>query len=182
MWKLGTYTSGLVHIDIGGAGYDLAASGQDLRTSSTPTFSVVNADAFRVGAASTHSFESKTPVPGNVVGLAAWNTSTASNSDVGLFLQTQGSRTAGIILSRSSGLLEVQDSYSGVGTTRFTIDPLSGDTEIKGTVKTGTPAGGTARAWKLGQAASVSPTSPNRTIEVEVNGTTYYLHAKTTND
>lgn len=29
---------------------------------------------------------------------------------------------------------------------------------------------------------SVSPTSPNRTITVNINGTTYYLHAKTTND
>jgi hypothetical protein len=29
---------------------------------------------------------------------------------------------------------------------------------------------------------SVSPTSPDRTITVNINGTTYYLHAKTTND
>jgi hypothetical protein len=29
---------------------------------------------------------------------------------------------------------------------------------------------------------SVSPTSPNRTITVNINGTLYYLHAKTTND
>jgi hypothetical protein len=29
---------------------------------------------------------------------------------------------------------------------------------------------------------SVSPTSPNRTLSVNVDGTTYYLHAKTTND
>jgi hypothetical protein len=29
---------------------------------------------------------------------------------------------------------------------------------------------------------SVSPTSPNRTIQIVINGTTYYLHAKTTND
>jgi len=29
---------------------------------------------------------------------------------------------------------------------------------------------------------SVSPTSPNRTITIDVGGTTYYLHAKTTND
>jgi len=29
---------------------------------------------------------------------------------------------------------------------------------------------------------SVSPTSPNRTITVVIDGTTYYIHAKTTND
>jgi hypothetical protein len=49
-------------------------------------------------------------------------------------------------------------------------------------VKTDAPAGGTSATWKLGTVATVSPTSPNRTIEVEIGGTIYYLHAKTTND
>ena len=49
-------------------------------------------------------------------------------------------------------------------------------------LKTDAPAGGTAATWKLGTVASVSPTSPNRTIEVDIGGTIYYLHAKTTND
>lgn len=40
---------------------------------------------------------------------------------------------------------------------------------------------GTSR-WQLGTANSVSPTSPNRTVTVTVNGQTVYLHAKTTND
>jgi len=47
---------------------------------------------------------------------------------------------------------------------------------------TSAPAGGTARKWKFGSAATVSPTSPNRTIQIEVDGVVYYLHAKTTND
>jgi hypothetical protein len=51
-----------------------------------------------------------------------------------------------------------------------------------GSYISGAPSGGTSRPWKFGQAAVVSPTSPNRTIEVEVNGTTYYIAAKTTND
>ncbi len=51
-----------------------------------------------------------------------------------------------------------------------------------GSLNTGAPAGGTAKPWKFGQAASISPTSPNRTIELDVNGTLYYVHAKTTND
>ena len=49
-------------------------------------------------------------------------------------------------------------------------------------LKTAAPASGTASAWKLGEAATVSPTSPNRTIRVEIEGTVYYIHAKTTND
>lgn len=36
--------------------------------------------------------------------------------------------------------------------------------------------------WDFGAAASVSPTSPNRTIRIKVGGVDYYLHAKTTND
>jgi hypothetical protein len=44
------------------------------------------------------------------------------------------------------------------------------------------PAGGTSGVWKLGTVAVVSPTVPNRTIEVEIGGTTYYLAAKTTNN
>lgn len=49
-------------------------------------------------------------------------------------------------------------------------------------IATAAPSGGTAKAWKLGNRASVSPTLPNRTIEVEVDGVTLYVHAKTTND
>lgn len=49
-------------------------------------------------------------------------------------------------------------------------------------IQTGAPSGGTAKIWKLGKSSAVSPTSPNRTIELEVDGTTFYLAAKTTND
>ena len=54
--------------------------------------------------------------------------------------------------------------------------------EVNGAIKTAAPAGGTAASWKLGAVATVSPTSPNRTIEVDIGGTIYYLHAKTTNN
>lgn len=48
--------------------------------------------------------------------------------------------------------------------------------------KTAAPSGGTSGTWKLGVAAVVSPTSPNRTIEVDIGGTIYYIAAKTTNN
>ena len=54
--------------------------------------------------------------------------------------------------------------------------------EVNGNIKTASPSGGTAKPWKLGNVAAVTPTSPNRTIEVEIDGVTYYLHAKTTNN
>lgn len=51
-----------------------------------------------------------------------------------------------------------------------------------GSITTSAPTDGTAAAWKLGVAASVTPTAPNRTVELNVDGTTLYLAAKTTNN
>jgi hypothetical protein len=54
--------------------------------------------------------------------------------------------------------------------------------EVNGQIRTAAPTGGTAANWRLGTVHTVSPTSPNRTIEVDIGGTIYYLHAKTTNN
>jgi hypothetical protein len=66
-------------------------------------------------------------------------------------------------------------------TTALTIDSSQNAT-FAGSIKTVAPSGGTAKPWELGEAATVSPTSPNRTIRVEIDGAVYYIHAKTTND
>lgn len=52
---------------------------------------------------------------------------------------------------------------------------------INQSLQTAAPTGG-AGAWKLGVANAVSPTAPNRTVTIDIDGTLYYLHAKTTND
>lgn len=59
---------------------------------------------------------------------------------------------------------------------------INGNTLLSGNIRTAAPAGGTANDWRLGTVATVSPTSPNRTIEVSIGGTIYYIAAKTTND
>lgn len=59
---------------------------------------------------------------------------------------------------------------------------VSGNIYNTGSITTGAPSGGSIKPWKIGEAATVSPTSPNRTLRVEVDGVVYYLHAKTTND
>ena len=59
---------------------------------------------------------------------------------------------------------------------------VKGNIYNTGSITTGAPSGGSIKPWKIGEAATVSPTSPNRTIRVEIDGTVYYLHAKTTND
>lgn len=86
----------------------------------------------------------------------------------------------------------VQAVDRGVGDIPLVLQPYGGWVGIgitptetfqtTGAIKTAAPAGGTSSAWRLGTVASVSPTAPNRTIEVQIGGTTYYLHAKTTND
>lgn len=68
-----------------------------------------------------------------------------------------------------------------INTNKFTVALSSGNTTLAGTLTTGAPTGG-AGAWKLGIANAVSPTAPNRTLTVEIGGTTYYIHAKTTNN
>jgi len=72
--------------------------------------------------------------------------------------------------------------HAGTVTTWLTVPTSTGDAEFAGSVKTAAPSGGTAANWKLGTVATVSPTSPNRTIEVDIGGTIYYIHAKTTNN
>ena len=80
-------------------------------------------------------------------------------------------------LESTSGTLLLRPA----GTTALTLTAAQ-KAEFASTIKTAAPAGGTAAEWKLGTVASVSPTSPNRTIEVDIGGTIYYIHAKTTNN
>jgi hypothetical protein len=65
--------------------------------------------------------------------------------------------------------------------TRFSFDFTNGNFVATGSLTTSAPTGG-AGAWELGVANTVTPTLPNRTITIEIGGTVYYLHAKTTND
>lgn len=59
---------------------------------------------------------------------------------------------------------------------------VAGVMEYDGTTLFFTRSGTTRESILTGIANVVSPTSPNRTIQVVVAGTTYYLAAKTTND
>ena len=68
------------------------------------------------------------------------------------------------------------------GSPNLRLATTTGAATFSSTIQTAAPSGGTAKPFKIGAAASVSPTSPNRTIEIEIDGTTYYLSAKTTNN
>jgi hypothetical protein len=125
-----------------------------------------------VNANNTFGILSINPRGGNV---SVGSTGTASyNLDVGGSLRS----TTDAYFNTSSG-----ETY--IGTTSdagaFKLQ-VNGVARASDGLATGAPTGGTAATWKLGTVATVSPTSPNRTIEVDIGGTIYYLHAKTTND
>lgn len=82
----------------------------------------------------------------------------------------------------NSGYLQIYTRASGANT--LTAQFGTGTTaavSFGGSITTSAPTGG-AGAWELGIANAVSPTSPNRTLTVEIGGTAYYIHAKTSND
>jgi len=83
------------------------------------------------------------------------------------FLSTSGSNETLIGTTTDAGAYALQ---------------VTGNIYNTGSITTGAPSGGSIKPWKIGEAATVSPTPPNRTIRVEIDGTVYYLHAKTTND
>jgi hypothetical protein len=86
--------------------------------------------------------------------------------------------TTWMILNNAGELL-IDENPTDAGAYKLQVDGAIYNTS---TITTGAPSGGTAKPFKIGAAATVSPTSPNRTIEIEIEGTTYYIHAKTTNN
>jgi len=106
------------------------------------------------------------------------NASTSAGTESIVNLNQSGVSVAYIKNTATTGVIAIGD---GAGD-HFSLTKNTGNATVRGSVTTGAPSGGTAAAWKLGTVASVSPTSPNRTIEVDIGGTIYYIHAKTTNN
>ena len=79
-------------------------------------------------------------------------------------------------------ILGLQSSYGFTPFYALKLEASGGAATFSSSIKTAAPSGGTAKPFKIGAAATVTPTSQNRTIEIEIDGTTYYLTAKTTND
>jgi hypothetical protein len=73
-----------------------------------------------------------------------------------------------------------QSGILALGTTD-TTGLSAGDFYASGVLKTGAPAGGTAALWKIGTVSVTTPTNQNRTIEVQVGASTYYVSARTVN-
>jgi len=123
-------------------------------------------------------------------------TSTKLNNLVDAATFVSGACASGGGLEVSSGQLQVANG--GVTPTKLSTGAPtwngSGNLTVTGTLTTGgtistsndLAVNGIAMitgAISIGNTVNtVSPTSPDRTITIVVGGTTYYLHAKTTND
>ncbi len=126
-------------------------------------------------------------------------TAASEAMDLAIYTQTGGAAAAEIARFTGTGLLGI-----GIAPTKGYIEIKAGTTTkaplvfTSGTNNTTAQAGGmeydgtnlfftrsgTTRENVVcaSSANTVSPTAPNRTITINVNGTTYYLAAKTTND
>jgi hypothetical protein len=106
-------------------------------------------------------------------------------NDGGHFFSSATTSTAGSTVTFNEYMRLTRDGEFWLGYTSDQgayILQANGNALITGNIRTAAPSGGTANDWRLGTVATVTPTSPNRTIEVSIGGTIYYIHAKTTND
>lgn len=105
------------------------------------------------------------------------------------------------IVRDAAGVLRITNGSSSYGSGKWNIQTLEDHLVLKDVTAPSTPASGygafyvnTDAPWFKNDAGTafeflktssvnvVSPTAPNRTITVVIGGTTYYIHAKTTND
>ena len=122
-------------------------------------------------------------VGGNDTRLANFSTSTYGSAR-GLRINSYQSSNGGqdCAIEFDSGVVGYGGfKLSNSGTPMLTL-VATGAATFSSSVTTAAPSGGTAKPFKIGAAATVTPTSQNRTIEIEIDGTTYYLTAKTTNN
>lgn len=101
-------------------------------------------------------------------------------SSLALSAETSKADTVGNVIAADFVILQPHATATLVENMRLFSN--GGHLRLTGGLETEAPSGGSRKRWKIGEAATVSPTSPNRTLRVEVDGTVYYIHAKTTND
>jgi hypothetical protein len=157
-------------VGVGGAIY---AGGDIITTKSNGVIKASGSSANAEVAA-----ERLTLTPSSVSMVAA-----VSQPQLAFTSDTAGSYTWGRILANSSEIVRVHSAnLTAIANVAGAGIAVAGGIINTGSLTTGAPSGGTSAAWKLGAVATVSPTSPNRTIEVDIGGTIYYIHAKTTNN
>jgi len=121
------------------------------------------------------------------------------NASSGVYLTTSGTSAAyaaggkfavGAYFGNPTAKIHIQAGTSAANNSPLKFSsgtnlttPEAGAVEYNGTNLFFTPSSATRNSILMTASVnSVSPTSPNRTITVVIDGTTYYIHAKTTND
>jgi hypothetical protein len=117
------------------------------------------------GAFTTLSATGATRIMTNNVYYAGTTTGGASQNLIGI-----GADDNTAIVSKSGNTIKMDAGGSTIGTFSSTGMAVTGALSSTGALAIGNTVN------------TVSPTSPNRTVTIVIGGTTYYLHAKTTND
>lgn len=116
---------------------------------------------------------------GSSAGSSVIESCDGTDTDINKIIDTKG---AGSFFVRTAAGASFQFEVQHVASaSRRVVVKGSNGTNPAITVSAGELAVGT-NAWTFGIANSVSPTSPNRTLTITIGATTYYIHAKTTND
>jgi len=97
-------------------------------------------------------------------------------------IEEKGLTLGATVLARSTtnptSAITLPDGTAPAGTLTNAVQIYSGS----GKLKSADAAGTIGHIVSASAVNTVSPTSPNRTLTVDIGGTTYYIHAKTTND
>lgn len=152
-WKFGEWNSGLVRVEVDGSPYQLAASGQDLRTTASPTFAGFTAGGFSASG-------------GNLVGPSAYSIFGAGGISSGGAIQIFDATSADKVSFLNGGSEKGQFNSSGL--------LVTGSIEGNSTIKTGAPSGGTAKPWKLGDYTAGIAAQAGK-VRVEIDGVAYDL-------
>jgi hypothetical protein len=180
-WRFGSYIGSTFNEQMRLGGTSATSSSLTLygTTASTSTASGALVVSGGVGVAGAGYFGGTVTIASNFSIASTGFYAGGGTPGAGRFLY---SATAGTMLCAQTGSSYDLSLASATGTVILGNPTGTSNLEAAGSIKTAAPSGGTAAAWKLGTVATVSPTSPNRTIEVDIGGTIYYIHAKTTNN
>jgi hypothetical protein len=163
---LGTPTSGTVTNLTGTASININGT-VGATTPSTGAFTTLTSSA---GA--TFSDTNAITTSQGTAGFGSFYAKGSGTNDAYLFLGnvTSGERGRITVNNSSQVIIGVGGSATTIGTFSSTGLAVAGALSSTGALAIGNTVN------------TVSPTSPNRTITMVIGGTTYYIHAKTTND
>jgi hypothetical protein len=176
-WNSGGTTFTAVKVNITNTASAAASKLIDLQVGSISQFAVTRAGVMTTlgGYTSSGVVTAQNCVANTAIQANGASRAVLSHNGVAGFLYTFGSDAS------TNGTLTFTSRRSDGSNGVNMLDLSTTAATFIGTVTTAAPTGG-AGAWLLGIANAVSPTSPNRTITVNIGGTLYYIAAKTTND